>query len=142
MKRVGIIQYHLMKERLQILLVEDDVFMQAILNQSLLQHYQLTIFNNGLDAIAFLQSGKIPDVIISDLNVPQVDGLQLIEQLKSSGFFNAIPIIILSGEKSTEKKIECLEAGADDYIEKPFNPREIQARLKIILKRTGKIAIL
>ncbi len=131
-----------MKEHPHIILVEDDAFMQTILNQSLVQHYHITTFNNGLEAIAFLQKGNIPDVIISDLNVPQVNGLQLIEQLKSSGFFSAVPIIILSGEKSTEKKIECLEAGADDYIEKPFNPREIQARLKIILKRTGKIAIL
>lgn len=127
-----------MKGLPHIIIVEDDVFIQSILNQSLSGQYYLTTCNNGIDAVSFLQKGNIPDVIISDLNVPFLDGLQLIEQLKNSRFFDAIPIIILSGEKSSEKKIECLEAGADDYIEKPFNPKEIEARLKIILKRRGK----
>ncbi|MEJ7737271.1 MAG: response regulator transcription factor [Chitinophagaceae bacterium] len=128
-----------MKNLPTLIIVEDDVFMQTILNQCLSKQYHLTTFNNGIDAISFLQQGNIPDVIISDLNVPLLDGLQLIEQVKNSGFFNTVPIVILSGEKSTEKKIECLEAGAEDYIEKPFNPREIQARLRIILKRMGKL---
>ena len=69
-------------------------------------------------------------------------GLQVIEQVKSSGFFNTIPILILSGEDNTDSKIECLEAGADDYLVKPFNPRELEARLKNILRRSGKSVII
>jgi DNA-binding response OmpR family regulator len=91
-----------------------------------------------MDALCFLQEGKLPDVIISDLHTPQVNGLQLIEQVKSSGFFRVIPILILSGEDNTETKIKCLEAGADDYLVKPFNPRELEARLQNILRRIGK----
>jgi DNA-binding response OmpR family regulator len=66
-------------------------------------------------------------------------GLELIEQLKNSGFFKSIPLIVLSGEESTETRIKCLDAGADDYVVKPFNPMELEARLKAILRRTGKL---
>jgi DNA-binding response OmpR family regulator len=125
----------------KVLVIEDDMSMQHILNQCL-KKYSLTILNNGMDALAFLQEGNLPDIIISDLNTPEVNGLQLIEQVKSSGFFSAIPIMILSGEDSTDTKITCLEAGADDYLIKPFNPRELEARLKNILRRIGKSVII
>ena len=127
-----------MKDRPYILLVEDDVFIQTILHQSLYKQYHITLFGNGREALRFLQEGHRPDAIISDLNIPLLNGLQLTEAVRSSAAFSSIPIIILSGERSSEKKIECLEAGADDYIEKPFNPREIEARLKTILRRTGR----
>ena len=127
-----------MKDRPDIILVEDDLFIQTILHQSLYKQYHITLFGNGADALRFLHEGNKTDAIISDLNIPQLNGLQLIEAVRNNAVLYAIPIIILSGELSTEKKIECLEAGADDYIEKPFNPREIEARLKTILRRTRK----
>lgn len=122
------------------LIIEDDASMQAILQHSL-RRFNLTILNNGMDGLAYLQAGNIPDVIISDLNTPVLNGMELLRQVKSSGFFQAIPFIILSGENSTETKITCLEAGADDYVVKPFNPRELIARLVNILKRLGKEAV-
>jgi DNA-binding response OmpR family regulator len=86
-----------------------------------------------------MQNGNIPDLIISDLNTPKISGLDLIEQLKISDFFNTVPIIILSGEESSEKRIRCLDMGADDYIVKPFNPAELDARIKVVLRRSGKL---
>ncbi len=124
-----------------VLVIEDDASMQHILNHCL-KKYSVTLFNNGMDALAYLQEGNLPDIIISDLHTPVVNGLQFIEQVKSSGFFSTIPILMLSGDDNTETKIECLEAGADDYLVKPFNPRELEARLKNILRRTGKSAII
>lgn len=126
---------------LKVLIIEDEVSMQTILNHCLNNKFSLTIFNNGMDALSYLQEGNLPDIIISDLNTPLLNGMQVIEQVKSSGFFKSIPIVILSGEESTDIRIKCLEAGADDYIVKPFNPRELEARLKNILKRAGKLAI-
>lgn len=116
------------------------MFIQTILHQSLYKQYHITLFGNGTEALRFLQEGHRPDAIISDLNIPLLNGLQLTEAVRSNAAFPSIPIIILSGERSSEKKIECLEAGADDYIEKPFNPREIEARLKTILRRAGRLA--
>lgn len=126
---------------LKVLVIEDDLSMQAILHHSLKNRFNIKILDNGMDGLAYLQAGNIPDIIVTDLNTPVVNGLQVLEQLKSSGFFSSIPIIILSGEDSTDMKITCLEAGAEDYIVKPFNPRELIARLINILKRIGKEAV-
>ncbi|MGY3053993.1 DNA-binding response OmpR family regulator [Pedobacter sp. UYEF25] len=121
-----------------ILVVEDDIFMQAILEEILGSQYLTKIVADGMDGLAHLQNGNMPDLIIADLNTPKLGGLQLIEQVKSSDFFNSIPIIILSGEESSEKRIKCLDAGADDYVVKPFNPAELQARIRVVLRRMGK----
>lgn len=122
----------------KILIVEDDPFMQAILEEILNENYETAIQSNGLEALSFLQNGNIPDLIISDLNTPNLNGLELLEQIKVSNFFNSIPVIILSGDESSEKRIKCLNAGADDYIVKPFNPSELEARIRVVLRRTGK----
>jgi len=125
-------------DRPKILVVEDDIYMQTILNEYLNGIFDAEICNNGIDALAFLQNENIPDLIISDLNVPKLNGLELIAQVKASDFFNSIPIMILSGEESSEMRIKCLNAGADDYVVKPFNPRELEARIRVILRRMGK----
>ncbi|RZL41085.1 MAG: response regulator transcription factor [Pedobacter sp.] len=124
---------------IKILIVEDDVFMQAILEEILSSTYSIEMRSNGMDALAFLQNGNIPDLVIADLNTPKLNGLQLIEQVKVSDFFNSVPIIILSGEESSDKRIKCLDAGADDFIVKPFNPAELEARIRVVLRRMGKL---
>ena len=122
----------------KVIVVEDDAIMQLILIQSLESEFEVMAFDNGMDTLAYLREGNLPDVIISDLNIPLMGGLELIEQLRLSGFFSAIPVIVLSGEESTETRIQCLNAGADDFVVKPFNPRELEARIRAILRRTGK----
>jgi len=124
--------------KIHILLVEDDEFMQAILEEILQTKYRIDIRPDGMTALTFLQNGNIPDLIISDLNTPNMSGLELIEQLKTSDFFSSLPIMILSGEESSNKRIKCLEAGADDFMVKPFNPAELEARIKMVLRRAGK----
>jgi len=123
----------------KILVVEDDVYMQSILKEFLSATYEIEIRANGMDALAFMQSGNVPDLIISDLNTPKLSGLDLIEQVKVSDFFNSVPIIILSGDDSSEKRIRCLDSGADDFIVKPFNPAELEARIRVVLRRIGKL---
>ena len=122
---------------IKILLVEDEVYMQILIRTKLNQYFDLHVCSDGLEALAFLQEGELPDLIISDLNLPQVSGLELISQLKSTTFFNAIPIIILSGEENSDIRIKCLNQGADDFIVKPFNPDELLARIKAVLRRIG-----
>lgn len=122
----------------KILIVEDDHFMQAILKEYLGKNYDVVITADGLDALALLQGGDVPDLIITDLNTPMLNGLDLIKQLRAGNVFNAIPIMVLSGEDSSEMRIKCLDAGAEDYMVKPFNPRELESRLKVILRRMGK----
>ncbi|MEI7627666.1 MAG: response regulator transcription factor [Bacteroidota bacterium] len=121
-----------------VLVVEDDSFIQSILNEILSENFEVTIFTDGMEGMNYLQSGNIPDIILSDLNVPGLDGLSFLEQVRNSGLFKSIPFIILSGKLDIENRIRCLEAGADDFLSKPFNPRELDARLKNILRRMGK----
>jgi DNA-binding response OmpR family regulator len=117
------------------MLVEDDLFMQQVINQYLKGKFNIITFDNGMDAWIYLQKGAEPVMIIADLNIPQVTGLELLKQIKASSFFNTIPILILSGEESTDVKIDCLEAGADDYMVKPFNPRELEVRIRKVIDR-------
>lgn len=124
-----------------IVVIEDDAYMQGVLKHCLRGQFEPVLFNNGLDALMYLQAGNIPDIVISDLNTPLLNGMKFLQQVKSSGFFNTIPVIILSGEDNTDTRINCLEAGADDFIVKPFNPRELTARLKAILKRASKLVL-
>ena len=125
-------------DKAKIMLVEDDFFMQTLLNEFLSAKFTVSTFINGMDAMTSLQDGNLPDLIISDLNIPELSGTDLIEQVKASDFFKAIPIMILSGEESSEMRIKCLNAGADDFVVKPFNPRELDARINVILRRLGK----
>ena len=124
--------------KIKILIVEDDVYMQLILKQFLSNVYETEVCVDGMDALASIQNGNIPDLIISDLNTSKINGLELISQLQASDFFKTIPVIIVSGEDSSEKRIMCLNSGADDYIVKPFNPAELEARVRVILRRINR----
>ena len=123
----------------KVLVVEDDIAIQMIVTRSIEDQFDVIALSNGIDALTFLQKGNLPDIIVADLNIPEIGGLELIEQLKSSGFFKEIPVLVLSGDESSETRIKCLNAGADDYLVKPFNPRELEARMKAILRRTEKL---
>ncbi|WP_345949083.1 MULTISPECIES: response regulator transcription factor [unclassified Mucilaginibacter] len=122
----------------KILIIEDDNYMQLILRKFLGKAYELEICPSALEALSFLQNGNIPDLVISDLNTPNLSGLDFIAQLHSSDFFKSIPVIIVSGEDSSEVRVRCLNTGADDFIVKPFNPAELEARVRAILRRIGK----
>jgi DNA-binding response OmpR family regulator len=125
----------------KLIIIEDDLAIKTLLSTVLEYNFTVTAFDNGLDALSYLQQGNIPDIIITDLNTPELNGFELLSQIKDSSFFKGIPVIILSGEEGSETRIKCLEAGADDYILKPFNPRELEVRINVILKRYGKSLI-
>lgn len=125
----------------KIIVIEDDLAIKTLLCTVLEYNFEVTAFDNGMDALSYMQKGNVPEIIITDLNTPQLNGYDLLVQLKSSTFFKSVPVIILSGEEGSETRIKCLEAGADDYIVKPFNPRELEVRINVILKRYGKSLI-
>ena len=122
---------------IKIVIVEDDKFMQSVLQQYFSNSFSVEVFSDGFHMLSYLQEGNIPDLIITDLNTPNMGGLDLIKQVKASDFFKSIPIIVLSGEESSEIIVNCLNAGADDFVIKPFNPKELEARIKVVLRRTG-----
>ena len=71
--------------------------------------------------------------------MPDVGGIEFIMQIRSSGFFRDVPLIMLSGNEKSEDKIKSLKAGADDYMTKPFNPEELEARIDNIFRRIKRV---
>lgn len=124
---------------LKMVIVEDDKFMQSILKKYFSNYFSVNVFSDGIEALSYLQDGNVPDLIVTDLNTPKLGGLDLIKQIKASDFFNSIPIMVVSGEESSEMIVKCLDAGADDFVVKPFNPKELEARIRVILRRTGNL---
>ena len=91
-------------------------------------------FSNSKDFLRFLKN-RIPDLLILDLMLPDTDGLEICKQLKKDGKYSHIPIIMLTAKAEESDKIVGLELGADDYVTKPFSPKELVARVKAVLRR-------
>lgn len=122
-----------------LLALDDELSILKILDFYFNKNYTVVAKQNGKEALEWMQQGVIPDVIIADVNMPEINGLEFIRQIRSSGFFKDVPLIMLSGNEGTSDKIRCLKAGADDYLIKPFNPEELEARIDNIFRRLKKI---
>ena len=88
---------------------------------------------NPLHTIKWLHDGNMPDLIISDIRMPEMRGDEFLEYLKHNELVKQIPVVMLSSEDSTSERIRLPEEGAEDYIVKPFNPQELKIRIKKIL---------
>lgn len=113
-----------------ILIVDDDRNIRMLLQFILKRTYQVTIKENGLEALAWLAHGHQPDVIMADLEMPTVDGLDMLAQIRASGAFRHIPVVILSGHEHPHYKEKCLAYGASAYLLKPFNPQTVMEALE------------
>jgi two-component system, OmpR family, KDP operon response regulator KdpE len=115
----------------KILVVEDEQEIRRFLRVSLVNHgYHFLEAVNGKDGIMQAASQQ-PDLIILDLGLPDMDGMQLIEEVRQ---WTSIPIVILSARGQEQEKIKALDAGADDYLTKPFSVGELLARLRVALR--------
>ena len=116
-----------------VLLIEDDIDILNYLEDELSVSYQILKANNGTDgwALAFEQ---VPDLIVSDIMMPGMDGLQLCIKVKSTIETSHIPVILLTAKTSVEHEIEGLETGADEYIHKPFHPRLLKLKVDKIIE--------
>ena len=121
-----------------LLTIDDEVSIQQILQHYFKDTFTVITKSNGKEGLIWMQEGHIPDVIIADIDMPEMNGYEFIEHVRLSGLLSEIPLIMLSGNEGSENRIRCLESGADDYLVKPFNPRELAARITSILRRAGK----
>ena len=112
-----------------VLLVEDNPEMRSYLRQLLAARYRVITAENGRVALEVARL-ELPDVILSDVMMPGLDGLTLVEIVKSDETLQHIPIILLTARAGKEAAVSALEAGADDYISKPFSPAELRARVR------------
>ena len=121
--------------RMQLLLVEDDPTMQATLHRALSRRgMQVTAVGDGRSALS-QWAARQPDAVILDLTLPGLDGLQVLEQARARGL--RTPVIILTARGTVGDRVVGLNTGADDYLPKPFDLDELEARLRALVRRSG-----
>jgi two-component system, OmpR family, phosphate regulon response regulator PhoB len=118
-----------------ILIVEDEVPIVELVSFSLKgAGWVVDAVHNTADAWAYLQN-KRPQLILLDWMLPDQSGLKLLSRIRSDRNFNTLPVIMLTAKSMEEDKVAGLDQGADDYITKPFSPRELTARIKALIRR-------
>lgn len=121
------------KEGKQILVVDDEARMIDFIRMNLeLEGFHVLEARNGLDALEIIRT-RLPDLVILDVMMPQIDGFETLRMLRE---FSNIPVIILTAKGEEDNKVTGLELGADDYVTKPFAPRELSSRVRAVLRRT------
>ncbi len=123
----------------KILVVDDDRILRSVLKHSLEQQgYQVTILSSGADALtAFNQD--IPDIIVSDVSMPEMDGFEFCRQLRSQPSGKLVPFIFLSAKSELEDRIQGHSIGADDYLTKPFEMKELLAKIDALIERSRRV---
>ncbi len=120
----------------KILYVDDDALLRRIVTDRLsVRGYEMCVAVDGEEGLAVARQEK-PDVIISDVVMPKMDGFELCRRLREDPELSKVPIILLTSRSQSADKIRGLDLGADDYLTKPFDPEELEARLRAILRRT------
>ncbi|MBQ3142355.1 MAG: response regulator transcription factor [Bacilli bacterium] len=120
---------------MKILIVDDEILIRNVIKEYLLiEKYEVFEAENGIEALNIINNNKI-DLVILDIMMPKMDGYETLSIIRKN---KNIPVIILSARKEEYDKLSSFEIGADDFVTKPFSPKELIARIKAILKRTKK----
>ncbi|MFO7871723.1 MAG: response regulator [Kiritimatiellia bacterium] len=123
--------------REQIIIVEDDEDIMELISYTLEnENYSIIKSETGEEALKEIVS-KMPQLILLDLMLPEIDGLEVCKRLKAAPQTSKIPIIMVTAKGEEADIVAGLEVGADDYITKPFRPRELVARVRAVLRRTA-----
>lgn len=114
----------------QILTVDDSPSMRMLLKAALVaQGYDIEVAEDGVEGLSRMEELR-PDLLITDINMPRMDGFELIEAVRARDEFRSVPILVLSTEFSDEKKARAREAGATGWITKPFDADKISAAIR------------
>jgi two-component system KDP operon response regulator KdpE len=125
-----------MSEHRRILVVDDEPQITRVLRTSLSSHaYDVRVANDGETALEIMKDWT-PDLVVTDLSMPNMDGLELTRRLRIS---TKIPIVVLSVRGEERTKVQALDAGADDYVTKPFSMEELLARVRATLRRVPSV---
>ena len=120
-----------------ILVVEDDSSVRNLISATLKANdYRYVIAENGESAVATAASHN-PDIILLDLGLPDIDGVEVIKRVRG---WSSVPIVVISARNEDDDKISALDAGADDYVTKPFSVAELLARLRVMQRRINSFS--
>ena len=126
------------QEQYDVLIAEDDKQISNLLAFFLTREgYSVNIANDGQQAVDAIARMVEPKIIVLDIMMPYYDGYELLDHIRNQVNWNNVPIVMLSAKSREEDIIQALEAGADEYIVKPFHPREFITRLKMLMRRAA-----
>jgi DNA-binding response OmpR family regulator len=124
--------------RQTILVIEDDLDVADMLNAYFrVQGYEVLSANHGEEGVALCQR-KLPDLVILDIRLPDIDGYEVARRLRSDRHSREIPIIFLTDRRNRQDRLQGLELGADDYVNKPFDIQELRLRVRNALRRSSQ----
>jgi len=127
-----------MQQKKKILIVDDEKHLVSLVSLHMrLSGYEVLVASDGEKALALAKEEK-PDLVILDLMLPKIDGWEVCKRLRKESRIGDIPVIMLTARSETGDKLKGFECGADDYVTKPFSPRELVARVKRVLARAEK----
>jgi signal transduction histidine kinase/ligand-binding sensor domain-containing protein/DNA-binding response OmpR family regulator len=120
-------------KKAKVLVVEDDYEIRKYIKMELLDHYEILEASDGIEGWSIAHK-SMPDLIISDIMMPRMDGIQFCKKIKTEISTSHIPVILLTARTSIENRIEGLETGADSYIPKPFHPKHLLVRVEKLIE--------
>ena len=115
---------------LKILYIDDDQFMRVFFEGYFEEKYDIKIEGSAEEAWKLLGKGYVPDLLVLDLGLPGQNGQSFLQEFKQSKAFAHIPVIVLSADDKSNTRISLLKIGAEDYINKPFNPEELEIKIE------------
>jgi len=125
-------------EEQTILIIDDQASIRFLLGSFLKNEYRVIGFEDGFSAMQWLVNANFPDLILLDLDVPRLSGVDFLAQIKKSGFFQDIPVVIISGDHSPATIDYCNHLGVNAYLTKPFDPIKLNSIVKDIFEENSK----
>ena len=119
----------------QILVVDDSKAIRFLLQTILSKDYQVITMPEACSAMYWLSKKNLPDLIIADPQLPDMENWELVEQLSSSGIYGNIPLLVLSALDNDETQVKCLEYGVSKYFLKPFNPVDLLSVINNLIRK-------
>jgi CheY-like chemotaxis protein len=115
--------------RHKLLIIDDEKSIRLLLENFLGRNYDVVSKADGNEALEWLE-GNLPDLIICDIQMPNLDGYLFLQKVRQRGYTKHTPVIMLSGIENSQERIKCYRLGAQDFLSKPFNPEELDELIK------------
>jgi CheY-like chemotaxis protein len=117
------------QEKAKILVIDDHDAIRLLLGLTLKSRYDVVTKRDGIEGMSWLTNGNIPDLIMLDMQMPRLNGLEFLKQLRSSGLFRNIPVLLVSANDNQAEILESFDLGIIDFISKPFNPLRLKEKV-------------
>lgn len=119
------------------MIVDDHAGIRLLLGAYLGRKYDVTTVRNGMDGLSLLSSGETPDLIVLDMDMPDLNGYGFLQQIRSSGYLGNIPVIMVSGSEDQQTREACRQLGVSGMFNKPFNPSQLHDTIELTLHQYG-----